>query len=46
MAWDGYGGGPGTYLEGLWGYERFGMGIEDLGEPGTGVESLYVIHLS
>ena len=40
MGWDGYGGGPGTYLEGLGGYERSGMGMEDLGEPKTGLESL------
>ena len=38
MGWDGYGGGPGSYLEGLGGYERSGMGMEDLGEPETRVE--------
>ena len=32
--------GPWNLSRGLRGYERSGMGMEDLGEPGTGVESL------
>ena len=31
---------PWNLSRGLRGYERSGMGMEDLGEPGTGVESL------
>ena len=31
MGWDGYGGVPGTDLEGLGGYERSGMGMKGLG---------------